>query len=228
MFALFALCSSRKYITYPREVLPEANSETGYVNCDALNVRSGPSTSSSRLGLIYQGTYVTITGSTGSWYSINYNGRTGYVYAEYITKTSSGGGGSWPPSNPIRQSNSAFNSNIRRWGCAFMSCCWCGKVNSVSGCNAKYNQAINIGGMRADCYILSWDRMKTIAGAKTFRPGGKGESPRSNEKEILQCQNSKTSMHFIVGNGRGGVEYDPAAAGWTAYNDHVSKRFYGY
>ena len=82
--------------------------------------------------------------------------------------------------------------------------------------------------MRADCYILNWDRMKTIAGAKTFRPGGKGESPRSNEKEILQCQNSKTSMHFIVGNGRGSVEYDPAAAGWTAYNDHVSKRFYGY
>ena len=231
MFAFFALCSSRKkYITYPRDVHLEANSETGVVNCDALNVRSGPSTSYSKLGVIYEGTKVAITGSTNDWYSIDYNGGTGYVYAEYITKTSSGGGssGSWPPSNPIRQGNSAFNSNIRKYGCAFMSCCWCGKVNSVSGCTELYNKAVNNGGMSADCYIQSWDKMKTIAGAKTYRYGSKGESPKSNEKEILQCSNSKTSSHFIVGNGRGSVEYDPAAEGWTAYSDHTSKRFFGY
>ena len=67
-------------------------SGTGTVNVDSLNVRSSASTSSSVLGVVSKGTSVTIKGTSGSWYnvSVKINGstKTGYVYAEYITKSS--------------------------------------------------------------------------------------------------------------------------------------------
>ena len=64
----------------------------GVVNVDALNVRSGASTNDSVLGIIRQNESVEILGQEGSWYkvrcSINGSTQTGYVYAEYISKTS--------------------------------------------------------------------------------------------------------------------------------------------
>ena len=60
-----------------------------------LSVRSGPGTSYGRLGLIYDGTTVTITGEKkasdgATWYAINYNGGTGYVINTYIRIISGG------------------------------------------------------------------------------------------------------------------------------------------
>ena len=70
---------------------------TGVVNVDALNVRSGASTNDSVLGTIHQNDTVEILGQTGSWYkvrcSVNGSTQTGYVYAEYITKTSDANNG---------------------------------------------------------------------------------------------------------------------------------------
>lgn len=63
----------------------------GVVNADVLNVRSGAGTSNSVLDKIYMNTKVEIVSQIGNWYSIKYtkNGtaKTGYVAAEYITRT---------------------------------------------------------------------------------------------------------------------------------------------
>ena len=50
-----------------------------------LRVRSGASTSSSILGYLTNNTEVTIVGSEGKWYKIQYNSGYGYVSKEYIT-----------------------------------------------------------------------------------------------------------------------------------------------
>lgn len=50
-----------------------------------LRVRSGASTSSSILGYLTNNTEVTIVGSEGEWYKIQYNSGYGYVSKEYIT-----------------------------------------------------------------------------------------------------------------------------------------------
>ena len=60
-----------------------------------LSVRAGAGTSYTRLGLIYDGTTVTITGEKkasdgATWYAIDYNGGTGYVISAYIRLISSG------------------------------------------------------------------------------------------------------------------------------------------
>ena len=59
---------------------------------DALNVRTGASTGDAVLGVIRQNESVEILSQEGSWYkvrcSVNGSTQEGYVYAEYISKTS--------------------------------------------------------------------------------------------------------------------------------------------
>ena len=55
-----------------------------------LNIRSGASTSASIIGTLKNGAKVEITGESGDWYKINYNGKVGYVYKSYIKKGTTG------------------------------------------------------------------------------------------------------------------------------------------
>jgi len=50
-----------------------------------LNVRSGPGTNYSRYGTLPYGTVVSITGSSGGWSTFNYNGKTAYLFSDYLT-----------------------------------------------------------------------------------------------------------------------------------------------
>ena len=205
------------------------NSQQGKVTSNiGINMRSGPGTNYNIIRGIPYGAAVTILGDGGNnFYKIQYGGNVGYGTKDYIQVTGSGGGGGGSSGTAIRQGDSRFNSNIRNWGCAFMSICWCGGTNSINGCNAEYNRAISNGWMRSDCYINNWDSMKGIAKAKSYRYASKGERPAGNQKEILECHHSR-GTHFVVGNGNGGITYDPAYAGSVAVSQCASKRFYTY
>lgn len=84
----------KDYITAASSSSQSGSGSSGVVNVSALNVRSGPSTSNSIMGTIKSGAAVTILETSGQWYkittTINGVSATGYVYAEYITRTSSG------------------------------------------------------------------------------------------------------------------------------------------
>ncbi|MBQ3409450.1 MAG: L,D-transpeptidase family protein [Clostridia bacterium] len=60
-------------------------SGTKYVTADSLNVRSGPETSYSRIGSLTFGSEVDITGESGIWYRISYNGGVGFVRGDYLS-----------------------------------------------------------------------------------------------------------------------------------------------
>lgn len=65
-----------------------ATATTYKVNAKSgLNVRSGPGTNYSRYGALTYGTEVTVTGSSGAWSIFSYNGKTAYLYTEYLTPT---------------------------------------------------------------------------------------------------------------------------------------------
>lgn len=66
---------------------PTTVSFTGYVTADTLNVRSGAGTSYTVIGTLSKGKAVTVTGQSGDWYKISYNGKTAYVSKKYINKT---------------------------------------------------------------------------------------------------------------------------------------------
>ena len=82
---------SKSYITKNTTDTDEPDvkdeSFTGRVTATgSLNVRKGPGTSYGKLGQLVKGATVKVTGSTGDWYAIDYNGNTGYVSKSYITK----------------------------------------------------------------------------------------------------------------------------------------------
>lgn len=58
--------------------------KTGYVCGNNVRFRKGPSTSTEIIGEFYYGNAVTINGKNGDWYSVNANGKDGYVYAQYV------------------------------------------------------------------------------------------------------------------------------------------------
>lgn len=87
----------KSYVTASSAAAPSGSQQTtaasgkGIVNTPVLNVRAAATTSSSRIGCIYQGASVTITGVSGDWYkvkvSVNGKNTEGYVSAQYITKS---------------------------------------------------------------------------------------------------------------------------------------------
>ena len=215
-------------------ILGELLKTPGTVSADGgLNVRSGPGTGYDRINGLSDGSSVTIIEISNGWYKIS-SPCSGWVSGDYVTLsgTTSGGSSSGDvPSTPsgsvIRQGDSRLNSNINNWGCAFMSLCWIGGINSVDGCTSMYYTAIDNGWIRSDCYINDWDAAgRGISGSRGFSWVSASEIPDSNTREILFCQNYRTSSHYVVGNGNGGIEYDPAYDGSVSYSDCVDKRFF--
>lgn len=70
-----------------------ADSKTGYIKGTGVRMRSGASTTSSILGVYNTGTSMTITGESGNWYKVSYNGKDGYVSKDYMTTTKPDNGG---------------------------------------------------------------------------------------------------------------------------------------
>lgn len=67
-------------------VLPTFANETGYVNCDVLNVRVSPNTSSNIVTKLPYGTKLDIIYTDNGWYNIRMqDGVTGFVSAPYLS-----------------------------------------------------------------------------------------------------------------------------------------------
>ncbi len=56
----------------------------GIVTGDAVNVRSGPSTSYDVVTKVYSGTILNLTSVKDGWYGISYNGLSGYISGDYV------------------------------------------------------------------------------------------------------------------------------------------------
>lgn len=73
------------------ETKNSANSNTYKVTPKiGLNVRKGLSSNSSKLGVLTQGTQVSVLSIENGWAKINYNGTEAYVFAKYLDKVSTG------------------------------------------------------------------------------------------------------------------------------------------
>ena len=60
---------------------------SGVIDADSLRVRSEPSTSSSTVTFLSDGTKVKVLEALDGWYQISWNSYTGYVSADYLSYT---------------------------------------------------------------------------------------------------------------------------------------------
>ena len=74
---------------------------TGTVNADVLNVRSGASTSHSIIGSLKSGSKVEITETANGWHKIKYNNTQGYVSADFIKINSNSNETPAPPTHNV-------------------------------------------------------------------------------------------------------------------------------
>ena len=89
-----------------------ANSNEGTVTADALNVRSGPSTSYGITTKLYKGDKVEILESSNVWHKITAsNGKIGWVSGDYIKVSS--GSTSQPSTSTTKATVTATSLNVR-------------------------------------------------------------------------------------------------------------------
>lgn len=86
--------TTEKATTTTTEALPstDGNEDTNtlyQITASSLNVRSGAGTNYSVIGYLQKGEQVNVTGTSGSWYKISYNGTTGYISSTYCQKVTS-------------------------------------------------------------------------------------------------------------------------------------------
>ncbi len=93
--------------------------ETGVkVTTNSLNVRSGPSTGYSILGTVNTGQVYWWATSSGGFYKINWNGRTGWISGMYVTRVNLSGGsssGSTTTTNPPTTTTGSSNLNMSHY-----------------------------------------------------------------------------------------------------------------
>lgn len=64
---------------------PEVEAKSGTVTVtEGANVRKGPGTDYDKLGLAYVGTELTVTGKSGDWYEVEFEGQTGYIASSLV------------------------------------------------------------------------------------------------------------------------------------------------
>ena len=74
----------------PAETPVSGGAVGGSVNAMYVRFRTGPSTEYSILGEYNSGTALTVTAQSGDWYAVTINGKSGYMYADYITLSENG------------------------------------------------------------------------------------------------------------------------------------------
>lgn len=107
---------SGKYINVSGDSSSETPSsgKTGTITADALNVRSGPSTSYGKVTMVYKGQSVTILESSNGWHKIKtQNGQIGWASSDYISTSGQGGGGSTETPSTGKGTVTASTLNIR-------------------------------------------------------------------------------------------------------------------
>ena len=75
----------------PQSTIPPVDSSTqvqGYISGNNVRMRAGASMNSQILCELFYGNTVTITGTSGDWTAVIYNGQAGYVYSQYVKEGS--------------------------------------------------------------------------------------------------------------------------------------------
>lgn len=176
-------------IDNPSSNTSSSNRSGNVVNITSyLNVRSGAGTNHSVIGHLNNGAGVTITGESGNWYAISYNGQTGYVSKDYISVSSSSNNTS--PSQPTTSNRSGkvvnVTSNLRvRSGASTSSSVLGYLINGAS---------VTITGENGNWYVISYNGGTGYVSKDYISVTGASSSAPSRGEEV----NTTNKTGYVV------------------------------
>ena len=176
---------SKDYISKGSSSSSSGNSitnKTGIVTASVLNIRSGASTSNSIIGTLSRGSSVTITGESGNFYAINFNGQTAYVSKDYISKGSS--------------SSSSGNSITNKTGIVTASVLnirsGASTSNSIIGTLSR-GSSVTITGESGGFYKINYNGQNAYVSKDYIQIGG-GSSLSQSDKYSAVLSNMKSQL----------------------------------
>ena len=100
---------SAQYVDFAETL--DAAFGTGTVQGTAVRMRGSADFSNNVLGYYNTGTQMTVTGVSGGWYKVSYNGTIGYVSSDYMTLTSAGASSQTPAAPQQSSPAGEYNAN---------------------------------------------------------------------------------------------------------------------
>ena len=191
---------------------------TGTINSSYVRMRSGASTSSSILGTYNSGTTMTVTGVSGAWFKVSYNGTAGYVHSDYLSLSGVTSGGSASGSNGSVKGSDVRMRSGPGTNYSILGTYQNGTALTVTGTENGWTK-VTIGGTSG--YIRS-DYVSGGADSKTGYIKGTGVRMRagaSTTSSILGVYNTGTEMTIT---GESGNWYKVSHSGKDGY---VSKDY---
>ena len=182
-----------------------------------LNVRSGASTSASIIGTLKNGAKVDITGESGNWYKINYNGRVGYVSKDYVKK----GGATTPEQKPEDKPQTETKVTGTVTGITTTLSVRSGASTSATIIGTLKNGAkVEITGESGDWYKINYNGKvgyvykSYIKKGTTGTTGGDGGTSTTTEKKgvvvgistTLNVRSGASTTASIIGTLRNGAQ----------------------
>jgi len=132
----------------------------------------------------------------------------------------------------ILQTDKRLNESINKYGCYFMSILFL--VNKYLGLELStdsilkiYDQSIKNNIMESNCYVNNPDKLFNNLGLRTkYTQVHESPNRKCSEDEIeILCLKYSNYNHFVVGDGKGNITYNPM--GKTAPNYYLkSKRIF--
>ena len=193
----------------------DASFGTGTIDGSYVRMRSGASTSSSILGTYNSGTTMTVTGVSGAWYKVSYNGTAGYVHSDYVSLSgvTSNGGSTGSSNGSVKGSDVRMRSGPGT-NYSILGTYQNGTPLTVTGTENGWSK-VTIGGVSG--YIRSDYVSGGGADSKTGYIKGTGvrmRSGASTTSSILGVYNTGTEMTIT---GESGNWYTVSYSGVKGY-----------
>lgn len=217
---------SGKYINVSGDSSSETPSsgKTGTITADALNVRSGPSTSYGKVTMVYKGQSVTILESSNGWHKIKtQNGQIGWASSDYISTSGQGGGGSTETPSTGKGTVTASTLNIRSGPSTSNSIV--GKaykgntVDILSSSNGWYKVKLSNG-------QVGWGSSDYISKGGESSGGsegsGGGSSETNNAQAIINTAKAQLGKPYVWG-AEGPNSFDCSGLVYYVYGQHGIK-----
>ncbi|PFY35276.1 peptidase M24 [Bacillus toyonensis] len=212
---------------------------TYVVNATSLRVRTGPAAYHSVIGGVLNGTILNVVGSEGSWFKVNYQGKTGFVSSEFVKFVKGGTATPEQPKQPEKPNQGAIGDyyinasalNVRSGegtNYRIIGALSQGQKVQVISENSGWSK-INYNGQNG--YIGTRFLSKTPVGGAVDKPNNNNNQNNNNQNNNNTGNNSgDTSSLLAYAKSMQGVPYvwgGTSANGvdCSGYIYHVFKKF---